>query len=446
MRRILLFWGDVILLYLSLLLTLLLRYGHGATFLYNLSLHWLPFTLIFGLWTLVFYISNLYEISYAQNSLAFYGTFFYSTLVNILLSIVLFYFVAIFKITPRTNLFIFLVIEMLLAVTWRYFFNRAVARGSTGNNTLILGATPQAQELYDWLLAHPQLGYNALGIIDVQHDQAPEVLEELIRRQNVRVLVLAPATYAIPKIIDILYRLLSLKLVFFNLADFYEQASGKVPVGAIDQAWFLENLSQGGKRAYELAKRGFDILFGLGLGLLTLPLQLLIILAIKWNSPGPIIYRQQRVGRAGQSFTLVKFRTMFADAEAKSGPVWAAENDARTTPVGRFIRRTRLDELPQIWNVLKGEMSFIGPRPERPEFHHKLKTEIPFYEERYLVRPGLTGWTQIKYHLDFKGGLTIADTMEKLQYDLFYIKHRSLLFDLSILLKTLNIVARKLFG
>ena len=445
MRRILLFWGDIGLLYLSLLLTLLLRYGHGAVFAHNWQIHWLPFTLIFALWTLVFYISNLYEISYAQNSLAFYGTFLYSTLVNILLSVVLFYFVALFKITPRVNLFIFLAIELGLAVGWRYFFNRAVVRSNQGNNTLILGATPQAQELYDWLLTHPQLGYNALGIVDIQHGQATEILEDLIRRQQVRVVVLDPATYAAAKIIDILYSLLGLKLVFYNLADFYERVSGKVPVGAIDQAWFLENLSEGGQRAYELAKRFFDILLSLTVGILTLPFQLLIALAIKLDSPGPVIYRQQRIGRTGQVFTLVKYRTMFTDAEAKTGPVWASENDERTTRVGRFIRRTRLDELPQIWNVLRGEMSFIGPRPERPEFHSKLKANIPFYQQRYLVRPGLTGWTQIKYRLDFKGGLTIADTLEKLQYDLFYIKNRSLLLDLGILLKTLNIVARKLF-
>lgn len=444
MRKILLFWGDALVLYVALFLTLLIRYGAGETFFNNSQIHFWPFTLIFAFWLLVFYVSNLYEISYAKNSLQFYGTFFYSTLVNILISIALLYFAPIFKITPRTNLFIFLSFELLLALGWRYFFNRAIARGAS-NSTLIVGVSPQSQELYDFLLANPQLGYKALGIIDVDHYKAPAVLEELIRQQNIRTLILTPTAYAIPKIIDILYQLLALKMTFFNLSDFYEQVSGKVPVDTINQAWFLENLSEGSKRGYEIIKRVFDLAGVLLLGLTTLPLQGLVAIMVRLGSVGPVIYRQKRVGRTGKTFILYKYRTMFTDAESQSGPVWAVENDARTTPVGRVIRRTRLDELPQLWNILKGEMSFIGPRPERPEFHDKLKAQIPFYEERYLIRPGLTGWAQIKYKLDFRGRMTAQDTFEKLQYDLFYIKNRSWLLDGAIVLKTVRLIVAKLF-
>ncbi|MBI2063912.1 MAG: sugar transferase, partial [Candidatus Yanofskybacteria bacterium] len=162
-----------------------------------------------------------------------------------------------------------------------------------------------------------------------------------------------------------------------------------------------------------MGKRTSDIVGAIIIGAISLPLYPFIILAIRLDSKGPIFYRQKRVGRADKIITLVKFRTMLHDAE-KTGPVWASENDARTTRVGRFIRKTRIDELPQVWNVFRGEMSFVGPRPERPEFHDKLQKEIPFYEERYLAKPGLTGWAQVKHKLDFRGGMTIADTYEKL--------------------------------
>lgn len=446
MRKFLLFWGDIAFLYLALFLTLFIRYGYGPVYAANLDIHLMPFSLIFAVWALVFYTANLYDIGLAKNRLEFYSAYFYSFITNALIAIAFFYFVPFFKITPRTNFFIFMAWGLALLTGWRFFFNRLIAKGSSRNNTLILGLSPQSQELYDYLLANPQLGYKALGIIDVEHENAPNALQEIIRQKKVSILILGPAAYKISRIIDILYGFLGLGMRYYDLSDFYERVSGKVPVGAIDQTWFLENLSEGGKRAYELAKRSFDIVLALLLAIITLPLQLIITLLIKWDSPGPVIYRQQRVGRAGRVFTLYKYRNMVADAESKTGPVWAAENDARATRVGRVLRRSRLDELPQLWNILKGEMSFIGPRPERPEFHTKLKEEISFYEERYLIRPGLTGWAQIKYKLDFRGGMTTRDTLEKLQYDLFYIKNRSLFLDLGIILKTINIILKKVFG
>lgn len=443
MRRFFLFWGDVVILYLSLLLTLLIRYGHGQTYFYNLQLHLAPFTVIFGVWILVFYISNLYEIEFSKNNLQFYAAFFYGLAVNALISIALFYFIRFFRITPKTNFFIFLAIELAIATSWHYYFNKLIARRNLANNTLILGFNQQSQELYDFLLSHPQLGYNALGIIDTEHNMAPEILGDLIHQKDIKTLILGPSAYKVERIINLLYGLVARRMNFYNLSEFYERAAGKVPLGAIDQSWFLENLSEGRKRPYELGKRLFDIFLTLIIGIVFLPLFPFVALAIKLNSEGDLFYRQARVGKAGRVITVLKFRTMFKDVEAKTGPIWASEDDPRTTRVGKFIRRTRIDELPQIWNVLRGEMSFVGPRPERPEFHERLKKEIPFYEERYLIKPGLTGWAQIKYKLDFRGGLKLEDIKEKVKYDLYYVKNRSWLLDLGIILKTLNIVLRK---
>jgi lipopolysaccharide/colanic/teichoic acid biosynthesis glycosyltransferase len=164
---------------------------------------------------------------------------------------------------------------------------------------------------------------------------------------------------------------------------------------------------------------------------------LLLALAVRLSGPGPVLYRQRRVGLQGRDFELLKWRTMRADAEAASGPVWAcAENDPRVTPVGRFFRRTRLDELPQLWNVVRGDMSFVGPRPERPHFVEKLRRVIPYYEERHEVRPGITGWAQVK----FPYGSTLEDAEEKLEFDLYYVKNVSLLLDTAIVLETFKVM------
>jgi exopolysaccharide biosynthesis polyprenyl glycosylphosphotransferase len=170
--------------------------------------------------------------------------------------------------------------------------------------------------------------------------------------------------------------------------------------------------------------------------LLVAPILPLVAIAIRLTSPGPVLYSQRRVGKDGKPFTIYKFRSMRINAEAASGAVWSQPGDPRVTPMGRFLRRTRIDELPQLWNVLKGDMSFVGPRPERPEFVEDLSRQIPFYGQRHAVRPGLTGWAQVRHRY----GSSVDDSQEKLQYDLFYIKHMSTTFDLFIVLETIKTV------
>jgi exopolysaccharide biosynthesis polyprenyl glycosylphosphotransferase len=186
----------------------------------------------------------------------------------------------------------------------------------------------------------------------------------------------------------------------------------------------------------EAVKRLSDVVFSLVGLLVALPLMALAALAIRVSSNGPVLYSQTRVGRNGVAFRIYKFRSMRVDAEATSGAVWSVENDPRVTRIGRFLRRTRVDELPQLWNVLRGDMSFIGPRPERPEFVADLELQIPYYGQRHVVRPGITGWAQIRHGY----GATIEDAREKLQFDLFYIKHMSFPFDVYIVLETVKTV------
>lgn len=217
---------------------------------------------------------------------------------------------------------------------------------------------------------------------------------------------------------------------------FYEEVTGKLFLEAMNPSWIV--FSDGFKVSTlrRLVKRGMDIMCGVTGLLLIAPFVPLIALAIKLDSPGPVFYRQERVGAKEKPFMLYKFRTMRADAEQGTGAVWAQQNDSRVTRLGAFFRKSRIDELPQFFNILCGDMSMVGPRPERPEFVDKLKELIPYYSERHFVRPGVTGWAQVRYPY----GASVNDAVEKLRYDLYYIKNLSLWFDLMIILDTVRVV------
>ena len=219
-------------------------------------------------------------------------------------------------------------------------------------------------------------------------------------------------------------------------ATLYEELTGKIFVEKLNPSWFIFSDGFRKSRITRFMKRITGLIAAsVGL-LLTLPLIALIALAIKLDSKGPVIFKQDRSGQDGRIFKLCKFRSMIDKAEAACGPCWAADNDERITRAGRILRKYRLDEIPQMWNVLKGDMSFVGPRPERPEFVNKLAEAIPYYIERHTVKPGITGWAQVSYRY----GASVKDACEKLKYDLFYIKNMSLIMDLIIIFKTAKIV------
>jgi len=237
-------------------------------------------------------------------------------------------------------------------------------------------------------------------------------------------------------------RLLDMKLsgvTFDHLASVYEEYTGKIAVENLRPSWFIFSAGFRKTRLITVTKRVLDLVTA-SIGLtLAAPIMLMVLVAVKLASRGPALYHQVRVGAHGKPFTIHKFRTMRTDAEANTGAVWATANDSRIFPLGRLLRKTRLDELPQLWNVLCGEMSLVGPRPERPEFVSQLEKQIPFYGQRHVVKPGVTGWAQVRYSY----GASVEDAMEKLQYDLFYIKNQSLALDLAVILHTIKIVVRR---
>jgi exopolysaccharide biosynthesis polyprenyl glycosylphosphotransferase len=214
-----------------------------------------------------------------------------------------------------------------------------------------------------------------------------------------------------------------------------EHLSGRVPLDGLNPSALIFTQGFNVSAWQQFAQRLVSFTVSLIVLLICLPCIPFLILAVRLSSPGPVLFRQTRIGLRGRPYSVLKFRTMRQDAEA-NGPVWATRNDSRVTPLGRFMRTTRLDEIPQLWNVLRGEMSFVGPRPERPEFVEWLTKEIPFYELRHMVRPGITGWAQVRY----KYGASLEETKKKLEYDLYYVKHMSLGLDLLIMFETIKTI------
>ena len=218
--------------------------------------------------------------------------------------------------------------------------------------------------------------------------------------------------------------------------SFWERETRRVDIDSLPRNWMQFLISYPGGRLHQFLKRAFDVVVSLVALVVLLPLMACTALAVKLDSPGPVFYRQQRVGLRGQTFQLLKFRSMHADAEKDGVPRWAAGQDERVTAIGSFIRKTRIDEIPQILNVLKGEMSFVGPRPERPYFVEQLASDIPYYRERFRVKPGITGWAQLNYPY----GASVADARHKLEYDLYYIRHYGIMLDTIIVLQTIRVV------
>lgn len=425
-----LFLGDVLALYVGLFATLILRYG-PSFFLQFHEKHFLPFTIIFIIWVTIFYIAGLYDLKRLHNNLDFIRLLNLTLSINFILAVFFFYLIPAFGIAPKTNLFIFIVLFFFIEIFWRRVFNVMTISSDAPNRVIIVGTSETADTVCETIKSNPQLGYEIAARITEDSSQ-PHILSKFTLMNNVNLLIIPRHFKNNPELTNVLYELLGSGVEIRDLTSFYELIIGKVPLADLEETWFLENLINQ-QKFYDKLKRALELLSAILIQVVALPLELIISLIIKITSRGPIIYRQVRVGKNGREFILYKFRTMPLDAE-KDGAKWAGENDPRATPFGRLLRRTHLDELPQLINIMKGELSFVGPRPERPEFVKILKDKIPYYEIRLLVKPGVTGWAQINYHKDTE----LEDVKEKLQYDIYYLKNRSIILDLSIFLKTIK--------
>ncbi len=430
LKKIILLLGDVVLLYISLFLTLFLGFwGEFTSEIFNL--HLIPFSIIYLFWLIIFYISGFYDLHLIKSKLSFYARFVGAISANLIIGILFFYTVPFFGITPKTNLILNVSIYGILFLVWRRTFYSLFSVHFL-NRTAVIGKGAEVENLKTQIRERPYLGYKIVPM-DLENDLFTQIQEK-----NINTVIFDENLESHPQILKALYFCLPAKVDFLNFSQAYELITEKIPVSTISETWFLENLKEGERLFYDKIKRFIDIILASIILIFTLPLWLLIAVAIKLEDGGPVFYSQKRIGKDRKPFTLYKFRSMKVDAE-KNGAVWAEKEDKRITRIGKLLRRLHLDEIPQMINVIKGNISLVGPRPERPEFVEQLEKEIPHYHLRHIIKPGFTGWAQIK----FRYGRSVMDSKEKFEYDLYYLKNRNFLLDLGILLRTFQLFFKK---
>lgn len=426
-KKAALFLGDVILLYLALYATVALRYGIGD-FSNHIDAHLFPFSAIFILWLFSVYLFDLYTHRTLRN---------YKTVINKataavftagIASVIVFYlFETFFALTPKTNLFIFSVIFLVLFVVSRLAAIKIFSSGAV--NAAFVGSSPIVKETEKYLEQNPQTGYRTQMRSDDLSKEDLERLAEAVKTRKIDLIVIQNDLSKSFEVLRMIYDLLPFEVRIVYFWNFYEEIFEKAPLEELGESWFIENISTR-RPIYDTLKRGADLLLALVLFLVLFPLSILIGVLIKATSRGSVIFKQKRIGKNNRHFTLYKFRTM---KDGIKGPLWTDEKDKRVTGFGRILRFSHLDEIPQLINIIKGDISFTGPRPERIELAEKY-AEFPYYEMRHIVKPGLSGWAQI----NFQPSASLEEAYEKLRYDIYYVKNRSFLLDLIIIFKTIK--------
>lgn len=422
-QTVFLFLGDLLALAVALWLTLVARYLDWPSTQLFLD-HLAPFAIIFILWSLVFFMYDLYgtQTLFLERKLT--SAILNAQVINVIIALLFFYLIPYFGITPKTNLFIFLIVSCLILLAWRRLGVGLVIRPAQESILFACGG-PEVEELRQTFTDNSKYGVTV-------RDGEPSALP-----QSVSMVVFNSHDTASAPLFANFYKMLFSGVRFANIEDMYEEVYGRVPVSIISERWFLEHLSNQPKPLYDFFKRTTDLVISLIFGVLSLVIYPLVYILIKAETAGPIFSYQTRVGQNNQPITLMKFRTM---TNSNDGGVWGGSNENKVTKVGRILRKTRIDELPQLWNVVKGDISLIGPRPEFPDPVEKYTNQIPYYNIRHIIKPGLSGWAQMYHEAHPHHGLDVAETRNKLSYDLYYIKHRSIWLDTKIGLKTIALL------
>ena len=418
---------DFFTFFFSLFLALFIRnFPEFSLEIYKI--HFFPFLIIFFIWFLIFYIFDLYNIKKISSFSDFSKNYLRAIFISLFLTILVFYTLPIFKISPKTLLVLFIIIFIILNIEFRNLLLNKYLFESYKKIALI-GETKDIEEIKNYLENHKSLGFK-----EIAHYRN---FNELINQESYDYYVVASDLLRDEDFSsNLVNEILKGKLVLSSLS-FFEIFINKIPVGYVNEEWVLDNLYTK-DQIYEVIKRGIDIILALIVIILSLPLLPFIILGIKISSKGPIFFKDKRVGYREKIFTLYKFRTMheidYKDPQ-KEEIFGVKEGDKRIFPFGKILRKFHLDEIPQVINVLKNDISFIGPRPDSLKYYEFLKKKIPHYTLRTLIKPGISGWAQINE----KTGDTLEEAKERLAYDLFYLKNRNLVLDFIIILKTLRV-------
>lgn len=431
----LLFVGDLVIFLASLWVTLAVRYAAlpGQKLFMD---HVVPFSLLFAVWIIVFFVAGLYDKHTRLFRESLPTTILYAQLANVTMAALFFFFIPYFGITPKTNLLIYLVISFTLIVLWRlWIFDVIVRRFGAGyrHKAILIGAGTEIEELKQEVNSNYRYPFEFAYHFDPKEVESSLDMQgkllELISSGDASVIVGDPHSPALTTLVPLLSNLafLEARFRFIDSTVLYESIFDRVPLSLIRTSWFLVNVSTSPTYVYDFFKRLMDIVAGFLLSVVTALLYWLVALLIKLDDGGPVFFATERVGKDNRPFRLLKFRSM-SHREAE-----------QVTRVGYWLRRLRFDEFPQSWNLLRGDISLIGPRPELPRLVQEYAEHIPNYNVRHLIKPGLSGWAQIKEYDVPRGGVVdVRRTATKLSYDLYYIKHRSLMLDIHIALKTIR--------
>jgi len=436
---ILLLFGDVVVFVLSLWITLALRYLEVPSQELFMR-HLVPFSFLFLLWVVIFFLAGLYGKHTRIFRTKLPTTIFYTQLINLMCAALFFFSVPAFHLAPKTILILYLLVSFFLIFLWRAFLFVRLPRTRKFKGVLIASG-PDAQALAEEVRHDPQAPFSFDFVIDTSVSPSHEVIQRACRvavEDEVTFLVVDLSDKAVEAALPIIYDAAFQKNRFalIEASELYEEVFDRVPLSLIDYKWVLANVNASG--LYDIFKRLIDIVFSFSVGVVTLLIYPLVMLAIKLEDGGPVFITQTRVGRFQKPIQILKFRSMSGNDQGEYGE--SGKSKLHVTGVGKWLRALRIDELPQLWNVLKGDLSLVGPRPELPALAAQYSARIPYYNARYLVSPGITGWAQLYHDRHPHHGTAIEETKEKLSYDLYYLKHRSLLTDLFVIFQTIRIV------
>jgi len=428
-RKLVLFLGDIVSFGAGFLLFILALFP-PQSFVSGLKVYLLPFFILVILWLGVLFIFNFYDTRASKPNLVFLRNFGIAAVVMLAIGFIFFYIDPTTKVTPKTHLVIFEAISLALVLGWRRLFYLTTSQ-IIHTNLAIVCADERHQTLVDEISNNPQLGFVCVGTFQ-------SIGEFLEKSPAIDLLVIHKTALQETELLE---KILASQVDVIDLADAYESILYKIPVNFINDHWVIHSIKKQGGALYQVFSRVASIGFAVVVGIVTFPISVAIVLGIKLEDGGPIFIKQERVGKNGTIFKLYKFRSMIVlgkDGQAEtSGAVWSTGgDDKRVTKVGKITRKLHIDEIPQMINLLLGDLTLVGPRPERPEFVEKLEKQIPYYFMRHAIQPGFTGWAQIK----FRYARTILDSQEKFEYDLFYIKNRNIFLDMGIILKTAQII------
>jgi len=434
-RKLVLLLGDLVLYYIAVVTVWAIDFYIRAIS----EVYWhdyiIGYTTFLPLWLAIFYIFDLYSENIIMNGIEHLKASTSAIITATFISFIWFHKLR-FLVYIRSILsFVILAaLAFVLFGLWRRYYRSLFANKRILTPTLLLQTHGSADEIKDEIAARPFCGLTITKALNIESESLAD-LKDQITTLKIKHLIVDDSSLQNNHVVQELFKQLPLQIEVVRLSTFMEQLCHRVFINHIGQIWFLDHVSNTSKRIHDKVTQVAAPFLAFILIILFAPFIILTLLLVLLFSGRPIFYGQQRVGHLGKTFKLYKFRSMKNDAE-KNGPQWASTKDIRVTKIGNFLRKSRLDELPQLYNILRGEMNFIGPRPERPEFVSMLSEKIPYYNERHLVAPGLTGWAQVNYRY----GMSVEDSLKKLQFDLYYIKNRSLVLDLAILLKTIKVV------